>query len=139
MRHTLRRGGIVTTAVAGFMALSMTAALAHECINASRSATGDQKAGTNSQAWSQVVIEDDFHAELPTAEWADCAYAYWLDEDGPVSFTIHVKGANGQDGVVAGRNPNEEHATDGRGIDHLDEGLFALFGEAIGACAPQDA
>lgn len=57
MRHMLRRGGVVTSAVTGLMVLSTASALAHVCTNASRSAQGNQAAGTNSQAWIHLTIE----------------------------------------------------------------------------------
>jgi hypothetical protein len=47
----------------------------------------------------------------------------------PLTFTIHVKGAVGQDGVLADNNPNSWLMANGRGVDHF----FDVYGAAIGA------
>ena len=137
MRKTIRRGGIVTTGMVAALALATGTAFAHECINASRGAQGNHMAGTRSQAWYEVVIADEVAWEVEmgfySAEEGECMYEYWLDNGGPESFTVHVKGANGQDGVVAGRNPNTHLLHDGRGIDLVDD-LFPLYLEAAEAC-----
>jgi len=46
----------------------------------------------------------------------------------PLQFTIHVKGANGSDGVLAGNNPNTWLMSNGKGVDHF----FDVYGAGIG-------
>ncbi|WP_353816010.1 hypothetical protein [Agromyces sp. SYSU T00266] len=100
---------------------SGAAAYAHECYNANRSEKGNAGA-SNSQAWLTVYFEElTFGLEEADAECVTDAYA---STGAPMSFTIHVKGANGNDGVVAGNNPHEAKAADGKGIDEI----FAAHG-----------
>lgn len=135
MRKIIRRGGIVTTGMVAALALATGSAFAHECINASRSVQGDHMAGTRSQAWYEVVVADEVAWEVSqgyySAQQGECMYEYWLANGGPATFTVHVKGANGQDGTVAGRNPNAHLMYDGQGIDLID---FGLYLEAAAAC-----
>ena len=138
MKTTIRRAG---TVLAGAMTVLLigSAAMAHECINSSRQGKqGDVAAGTHSQAWFYLTIEDivgfDIADGLYDEEDGACVLAAWREADGPESFTIHVKGANGQDGVVAGNAP-EKTTSDGRGIDHLsDSGVFDLYVEVLIGC-----
>ena len=138
MRGTFGRSSVVAAGVAVVLVVGSTGALAHECFNASRSTKGDQQAGTRSQAWYQVDFAEEFTWGVGEGLWsqeqADCAYGYWLDNGGMERFTVKVKGTNGQDGTIAARNPNGERMHDGRGIDHLDHGLFALYLESFATC-----
>ena len=129
-------------ALAAALALGTgAAAYAHECYNPSRSDQGNAKAGANSQAWFTLVVADaiqgDADSGFITQEQADCVKAAYAGTGAPSSFTLMVKGAVGQDGVIALHNPNLSHATDGKGIDHA----FAAYGEEIGgsygACGVQ--
>lgn len=103
---------------------SGAAAFAHECFNPNRSEKGNAGA-SNSQAWFTVYFEE-LTAGLPEAD-ATCVTDAYASTGAPMSFTIHVKGANGQNGVVAGNNPNEAKAADGKGIDEV----FAAHGADI--------
>ena len=133
--------GRAATVIAGAMAVLLigSAAMAHECINASRQGTpGDQAAGTHSQAWFYLTIEDvvafDIEDGFYDEQDGECVLAGWREAGGPEGFSIHVKGANGQDGVVAGNAP-ESTTSDGRGIDHLsDNGIFALYEAVLTDC-----
>ena len=120
-------------ALAAALALGTgAAAYAHECYNPSRSDQGDAKAGANSQAWFTLVVNDaiqgDVTTEFITQEEADCIKAAYAGSGAPASFTVMVKGAVGQGGVIAAHNPNLAHAADGKGIDHI----FPAYGEQIG-------
>ena len=121
-------------ALAAAIALgSGAAAYAHECFNPNRSDQGDAKAGANSQAWFTLVVVDAIQSEVGvpdglTQEEADCVKAAYALTGAPSSFTVLVKGAVGQGGVIAGRNPNLAHSADGKGIDHI----FAAYGAQIG-------
>jgi len=119
-------------ALAAALALgSGAAAYAHECYNASRSDQGNAKAGEHSQAWFTLVVADAINGDVEsgfiTPEQATCIEAAYMATGAPSSFTVMVKGAVGQDGLIAGHNPNTMHAADGKGIDHL----FAAYGEQI--------
>ena len=113
-------------------------ALAHECYNASRSAQGNESAGSHSQAWFTLRIADaiagDVEAGAYSAEDGACILAAYTATGAPLSFTIHAKGANGQGGVIAERNPNSGLMTNGKGIDHFfDAWGWAIF-QAFDEC-----
>ena len=119
-------------ALAAALALGTgAAAYAHECYNPSRSDQGDAKAGANSQAWFTLVVSDAIQGDAAsgfiTQEEADCIKLAYAGSGAPASFTVMVKGAVGQGGVIAAHNPNLSHSTDGKGIDHA----FAAYGEQI--------
>jgi hypothetical protein len=119
-------------ALAAALALGTgAAAYAHECYNANRSEQGNAKAGANSEAWFTLVVNDliqgDANSGFITQEQADCIKAEYATTGAPSSFTLMVKGAVGQDGLLAGHNPNAEKASDGKGIDHV----LAAHGDAI--------
>ncbi|MRX43341.1 hypothetical protein [Agromyces kandeliae] len=97
------------------------AAYAHECFNPNRSDKGNAGA-SNSQAWFTVYFEE-LTMGLEPAD-AECVTDAYASTGAPMSFTIHVKGVNGQDGVIAANNPHEEKAADGKGIDEI----FAAHG-----------
>jgi hypothetical protein len=120
-------------ALAAALALgSGAAAYAHECFNPNRSDQGDAKAGANSQAWFTLVVVDAIQGDVTngflTQAQADCVKEKYAATGAPSSFTVLVKGAVGQDGVIAAHNPNLAHAADGKGIDHI----FPAYGEQIG-------
>lgn len=120
-------------ALAAALALGTgAAAYAHECFNPNRSDQGDASAGANSGAWFTLVVSDaiqgDADSGLITQAQADCIKTTYAGTGAPSSFTVKVKGAVGQDGVIAAHNPNLLHSADGKGIDHL----FAAYGAEIG-------
>lgn len=116
-------GAGVALAAAGVLATG-AAAYAHECFNPNRSDQGNAGA-SNSQAWLTVYIEEI--TEGMSEEDASCFLDAYAATGAPSSFTIHVKGVNGQDGVIAGNNPHPEKASDGQGIDEI----FAAYGAQI--------
>jgi hypothetical protein len=128
----LGRVGIAATAGVAAFVLAAGTASAHECYVASRSAQGNAGAA-HSQAWYTFSVEDFANSgeEFP-ASIADCFLEHWYAGGGPASFTIHVKGANGTDGVLA--EPSKQDKGDGRGIDHIEEAYGELFGASVGAC-----
>lgn len=100
------------------------AAYAHECFNPNRSEQGNAGA-SNSQAWLTVHVEElTSHLDDVTASCVLDAYA---ETGAPSSFTILVKGANGQGGTIASNNPHPDKASDGTGIDQI----FAAHGTDI--------
>jgi len=116
-------GAGIALAAAGVLA-SGTAAFAHECFNPNRSEQGNAGA-SNSQAWLTVHIEE-LTMGLPEAD-ADCVLDAYAATGAPMSFTIMVKGAVGQDGTIASNNPHADKAGDGKGIDQI----FAAHGDDI--------
>ena len=116
-------GAGVALAAAGVLATG-AAAYAHECFNPSRSDKGNEGA-SNSQAWFTVYVEELTFGL--SEEDATCVLEAYAATGAPSSFTIHVKGVNGQDGVIAGNNPHPEKAGDGKGIDEV----FAAYGAEI--------
>ena len=116
-------GAGVALAAAGVLATG-AAAYAHECFNPNRSDKGNAGA-SNSQAWFTVYIEEITEGMSP--EDASCFLDAYADTGAPSSFTIHVKGANGQGGTIASNNPHPEKAGDGKGIDEI----FAAHGASI--------
>jgi hypothetical protein len=125
------RAGVLVAGASAFTMLGAGSAWAHECYNASRSEQGNTSAGTHSQAWGQFRISDLVAelqaAGLVTAEQSQCINAAWTNGGGPASFTFHVKGANGSDGVLAENNPNGGLMANGRGIDHAED----TYGELL--------
>ena len=116
-------------------------AFAHECINSSRSDKGNEKAGSNSQAWFTIHVEEalagDVADGLITGDQAACILEEYAATGSPMSFTIHVKGATGQNGTIGANNPNDERMSDGRGIDHfIDMYGGAIFGSYV-ACGAE--
>ncbi len=115
-------------------------AFAHECINSSRSDQGNAKAGANSQSWWTLdvvgAIYGDAQAGYITTQQAECIIAAYEATGAPMSFTIKVKGANGQDGTLGAKNPNDGLMADGKGIDHLFDAYGAqIFGSYAGCGA----
>ncbi|MCD2443497.1 hypothetical protein LQ757_14545 [Agromyces sp. SYSU K20354] len=101
------------------------AAYAHECYNANRSEKGNAGA-SNSESWLTVHFAE-LTAGLPEAD-AECVNDAYAATGAPTSFTIKIKGANGQGGTLGANNPNvETKAADGKGIDQI----FAAHGADI--------
>jgi len=119
-------------AAATALILAAGPAMAHECYIASRSWQGNLMSGTRSQAWFMVDLNQEFAAEvtagLLTPDQASCLITQLGANGVPLQFTIHVKGANGSDGVLAGNNPNTWLMSNGKGVDHF----FDVYGAGIG-------
>ena len=124
-RRTLTNiGAGIALAAAGVLATG-AAAYAHECYNANRSDQGNAGAG-NSQAWYTLVVADALAGELPP-DLAECVLTEYTNAGGPATFTVMVKGAQGQGGTIASNNPHVEKTGDGSGIDTI----FGAYGGAI--------
>jgi hypothetical protein len=113
----------VALAAAGVLATG-AAAYAHECFNPNRSEQGNAGA-SHSESWLTVHVAE-LTAGLEEAV-AACVLEEYAATGAPSSFTIKVKGANGQGGTVGANNPHEEKAADGQGIDEI----FAAHGAEI--------
>ncbi|KGN40402.1 hypothetical protein [Knoellia aerolata] len=127
-RLASRLGKAVALTAALGLATATTAA-AHECYNASRSAQGNLKAGTQSNTWFTLVVADaiagDAESGLITPQQAACITGAYAATGAPASFTIKVVG--GKDGLLAGGVTNHEILMNGKGIDHA----FVAYGDAI--------
>lgn len=122
----------VLPAAATALIISAGPAMAHECYIASRSWQGNLMAGTRSQAWFLVDLNQEFAADVQagqlTVDQASCLITQLTANGVPLQFTIHVKGANGSGGVLADNNPNTWLMSNGTGVDHF----FDVYGQAIG-------
>jgi hypothetical protein len=117
---------IAAAAAAVVMGIS-TAASAHECFIASRSAQGNAGA-THSQNWSTVTVEGFAHSpDFPPGFDPDCFVAYWTSHGGPAGFTVRTDKTIGE----GSSNPN---LADGRGLDHIEDAYGELEGAALAAC-----
>lgn len=123
---------LAVPAAAAALILAAGPAMAHECYIASRSWQGNLMAGTNSQAWYMVDLNQEFAAEVEsgqlTGDQASCLITELTANGVPLQFTLHVKGVTGQDGVLASSNPNTWLMSNGTGVDHF----FDVYGQAIG-------
>jgi hypothetical protein len=118
------------------LALAVAApASAHECYIASRSWQGDLMSGTRSQAWYQVDLAKEFAADPTlTTDDVSCLLTELPKNGVPLVFTIHVKGATGQDGVLADNNPNTWLVSNGTGVDHFFDVYGAAISTSFGTC-----
>ncbi|MGR0221859.1 hypothetical protein [Agromyces sp. ZXT2-6] len=135
-RRTMTNIGAGVALAAAAVLGTGAAAYAHECFNPNRSDKGNAGA-SHSDVWLTVYVE-----ELTmglSEEDAECVLDAYATTGAPTSFTIMVKGANGNGGTIASNNPHPEKAGDGSGIDQI----FAAHGgdimgsfEACGADLP---
>lgn len=113
-----------------------TAALAHSCLNASRSDTGSQNAAHGN--WVYIPSEEivGFIAFLagvnPTGEDA-AEFLAAVEEAGlPTSFSIfigkHTIGANPTTHELVAAYEDGTKSADGKGIDHADELIPVYIG-----------
>jgi hypothetical protein len=127
----IRRIPLVAIGSGVIVALTAGPAAAHECFVANRSAPGNASVAAHSKAWEAVSLErvlTEFIGVPPDV--ADCVITKAPTFAIPTSFVLGAKQAVGQDGVIAGHNPNMEGkglATNGKGIDHAED----LYGPAI--------
>jgi hypothetical protein len=118
MRRTL-----LTAAVAiGLVGLTASAAVAHECVNVSRSAQGNAGAAgskgwftlTLSMLYSDVVANPDPGFPAATQDDVPGMVASAESLGVPSSFVIHIQAT-----AMGGKGVPERLTSDGRGIDHF--------------------
>ena len=125
LKRTMTNIGAGVALAAAAVLGTGAAAYAHECFNPNRSEQGNAGA-SNSQAWMTVHVSELTFAL--SEEDASCVLDAYAETGAPESFTIHVKGVNGQDGTIGANNPNRDvKAGDGKGIDEI----FAAYGAEI--------
>lgn len=133
-----RRAAVVAGTAGVALLMSTGSAFAHDCYIANRSDQGDAGA-SSSQAWYTVDIQAELLQPLvDTGFWTqqqdDCVVATATALGADLTFTTHVKGANGLDGVIGSANPNEGWGSDGKGIDEVDETILPLLVQAADTC-----
>jgi hypothetical protein len=122
----------VGVALAGAAVLGTgAAAYAHECFNPNRSEKGNAGA-SHSDVWLTVYFEELTMGLSP--EDAECVLDAYTATGAPTSFTIMIKGANGNGGTIASNNPHPDKAADGSGIDQVFAAHGADIMGAFGAC-----
>jgi hypothetical protein len=136
--HLLRRAGTVAGATTAALALTASAAFAHECYIVNQSPKA--KSGEKSQVWFKLDLVGELVADGTwTEEQGDCV-ATAADEAGVQRIvTIMGKVPAPHDGVLGSKNPNvAEKASDGKGIDHFFSGgaVVPLIGIALDCGAP---
>jgi hypothetical protein len=112
-------------------------ASAMDCFIASRSAQGNQQAGTNSNAWTIVTL-NDFLAGSASQACINGAVAAVADAGLPTQFTTKAN-------MIIGQNSKNPNLGNGKGLDHLDESpitanvlgvVTAFYGANPVLCAP---
>jgi len=122
------------------VALTAGPAAAHECIVANRSAQGNASVAAHSSAWEGVSLDRVLTEFIGVPQdVADCVVTNSSTFGIPTSFVLGGKQAVGQDGVIAGHNPNMAArglATNGKGIDHAEDLYGPALFAAIESCMP---
>jgi len=135
-----RRISFVAMGAGVIVALTAGPAAAHECFVASRSAQGNAAVAAHSHAWLGVSLDRVLTEFIGVPQdVADCVITNASTYGIPASFVLGGKQAVGQDGVIAGHNPNMEAkglATDGKGIDHAEDLYGPALFAAIQSCTP---
>jgi hypothetical protein len=126
VRVYARRIATVLAGVAAGIALMGTAASAHECFIAGRSANGDANA-TNSDRWTVLTAADIATLAPPGTDQA-CVVDFWLANGGPESLTVRSNKIIGEDSS----NPNLANV---KGLDHAEDVFGGLLAAAVTACS----
>jgi hypothetical protein len=116
----IRRGITLVGTTTAMLILSATGAAAHECYNASRSATGNAHA-VNGQGLSSYGELLDVLCPAGDAIVQAAVTAHNFDTDGILVNVNALMGAGKQ-------------ATDGRAIDYLPAWFSQSIGAAFGTC-----
>jgi hypothetical protein len=112
-------------AAAGAAALAIlpaSGAFAHECFVIDRNVNFEGVRGSWVGINVDATIAEEVEAGLYSAEVGEC-----LTEALPTRIAIKIKGANGNDGVLAANNPNDGLASNARGVEHIGA-YFAACG-----------
>jgi hypothetical protein len=119
------------------------AALAHECLNASRSDTGSQNAAHGKWFYISETEVVGFVSEIAGADPAVVGEAFLAEVEAhglPTSFAIfignHTIGANPTSHELVAAYEDSQKSADGKGIDHasaLVEAYVAIMLEVLEA------
>lgn len=109
------------------IALTASAAFAHACYNASRSANGNAHAvnGQGLSSYGELLDELCPEGDVIVQAWVD---ANEFDTEG---ILVQVNALMGGGALEQGNK-----ATDGHDIDYLPEGFLEAIGAAFGTCFP---
>jgi hypothetical protein len=122
----LRRIATIVAGAAAGIALMGTAASAHECFIASRSANGDVNA-THSGSWVILTAADIATFSPPGTDQA-CVVQFWLANGGPASLTVRSD-------KIIGENSSNPNLANGKGLDHAEDVFGGLLAAAVAACS----
>lgn len=145
--RSISRASLLAVALALVL---VTSVFAHECYNASASAQGALSKAEHSQTWALAVDVRELIATggsgfFPAGSFPvldACRQEVFLTayaQTGlPLVFTTLIKGAVGQDGIIAENNPNMDTTLGGnnKGIDHFGvtgDAIFAALGAGYNA------
>jgi hypothetical protein len=115
---------LAVTAAAVLVGATAGPALAHECFNTSRSERGNAGA-SHSQRWLTLSFADFFAEEGLTPGQVEDAMELWEEMGNPSTATIFIGNH-----TIAGGTPSMEllgHASNGKGIDHLEAAFIDDF------------
>ena len=115
----MRRMSTVAASTAALLLLSATGAAAHECYNASRSATGNAHAVNGA-----LVSYDELLLELCPAGAALVSAAVEANDFDSEGILVNPNALQGA----------HKQATDGHAIDYLPGWLSETIGAAFGTC-----
>jgi hypothetical protein len=123
----LKRVAIMVAGVAASVLFFGSAASAHECFIATRSAQGNLSA-TNSDRWFAITVQDIAAEIAPPGTDQQCFIDYWTSHGGPASLTIRSD-------KVIGEGSNNPNLANGKGLDHAAEVFGPLLFAAVAACS----
>jgi len=133
-----RRLAVVVTTVA-LVTSSPLAALAHECLNASRSDTGSQNAAHGKWFYISETEVVGFVSEIVGADPAVVGEAFLAEVEAqglPTSFSIfvgnHTIGANPRTFELVAAYEDGQKSADGKGIDHANTLVGAYVAIMLG-------
>lgn len=138
----MRRKLTTLALTAAILVAAPTAALAHECVNASRSDTGSRNSANGN--WVYISSEEivEFIAEIVEVDPADHEEAFLaaVEEAGlPTSFSLfigkHTIGSNPTTHELVAAYEDGTKSANGKGIDHLRELVGAYIGIMLGVAS----
>ena len=100
-------------------------AFAHECFVIDRNVNFEGVRGSWVGINIDATVAEEVAAGLYSAEVGKC-----LTDALPTRIAIKIKGANGNDGVLAAKNPNDGLASNAHGVEHIGA-YFAACGVAF--------
>jgi len=137
-----RRLAVVVTTVALVTSMPL-AALAHECLNASRSDTGSQNSAHGAWLYISEAEVVGFVSEIVGADPAVVGEAFLTEVEAqglPTSFSIfignHTIGANPTSGELVAAYEDGQKSADGKGIDHANTLVGVYIAIMLGVAGP---
>jgi hypothetical protein len=143
---TSSRHLIAAPVAAATLALTATPAFAFDCLRASSSMKGLQQS-TKSGNWLYFTIQDFAQGAVAegavTQAQADCAVDAWIGAGEPQYFALGVGVAGAHGATQSGRITDSDFfelahnaplkvMTNGTGVDHFEDALFAYAAPCLG-------